>query len=228
MLLKDGTVALVLQTGAVNFGLLSEREQLAIIASFGQMLNSLSFPIQIVISSKKLDISSYIRLLDDAQLKQGNALLSEMIARYRLFVQQIVKENEVLDKRFYVVVDVSPLELGLGFKSEAELIKRSKNILLPRRDQLIRQLQRIGLKGSQLNNKQLFELFFEIYNRPLKEVEKKAEIKPVNLNPPQPATNRPQVSTPATAGNQAAPPVSVQNQPLKHSPFVVEELNDAE
>ena len=104
LILKNGGGALVLQVSAVNFGLLSDREQIAIISSFAQMLNSLSFPIQIVIRSERLNISSYLNLLDVSQKAQTNPLLSQMIGSYRQFIQKTIKENDVLDKKFYLVV----------------------------------------------------------------------------------------------------------------------------
>ena len=103
LLLKNGGGALVLQVSAVNFGLLSDREQVAIIGSFAQMLNSLSFSIQIVIHSERLNLSSYLEVLDKAQKAQANPLLSQMITEYKQFIQSTVKENEVLDKKFYIV-----------------------------------------------------------------------------------------------------------------------------
>ena len=222
VLLKDGGSALILKTGAVNFGLLSEREQLAIIFSFGQMLNSLSYPIQIMLRSNRLDISSYISLLDKAQLKQSNPLLSEMIAKYRLFIQNIVKENEVLDKQFYVVIPVSYLEMGLKALNNQERLLRAKTILLPRKDQLVKQLGRIGLQATQLNSEQLLRLFFEIYNPPsgqedihVGQVRLTAPQQPVVLakDNPQPAIIQPP---------QQGAPLGV---PKTH-PFVVEELEE--
>ena len=220
VLLKSGGGAIVLQTGAVNFGLLSEREQLAIIASFGQMLNSLSFPIQILLRSTRLDITSYITLLDKAQLKQANSLLSEMIAKYRIFIQQIVKENEVLDKQFYVVVPVSYLEMGIKVLNENERLLRAKTILLPRRDQIIKQLGRLGLKANQLDTKKLVELFFEIYNTPSEQEDIRVE--QVKLSTPinQPQTTNATIPQPATNQYQPATPNS------KTHPFVVEELEE--
>ena len=67
VVLNDGSMAIVIQTSAVNFDLLSENEQLAIIGSFAALLNSLSFSIQIVIRSKKLDISHYLNTLKEAE-----------------------------------------------------------------------------------------------------------------------------------------------------------------
>ncbi|MBI3282777.1 hypothetical protein HYZ70_01740, partial [Candidatus Curtissbacteria bacterium] len=51
--LKDGSVALVLQTTAINFSLLSEEEQDATIYAYSALINSLSFSIQILIRSSR-------------------------------------------------------------------------------------------------------------------------------------------------------------------------------
>lgn len=222
VLLHDGSASLVLQTSAVNFGLLSQEEQLAIISAFAQMLNSLSFAIQIVIQSKRLDISSYIHLLDQAIIIQTNPLLSSIIGRYRNFVQSLIKDREVLDKRFYVVINVSSLELGLGLKGEDKL-KKIKATLGPRRDQIIRQLSRVGLRTSQLDDKRLIKLFYEIYNRPLNE--------PVSINLNTIAVKPSTLPLPAQTVQAAAPPqpkpAPISTERPRNHPFVVEELTDS-
>ena len=147
--LREGGGALILSVSAVNFGLLSDREQIAIISAFAQMLNSLSFSIQIVIYSERLNIASYLNLLDKAEKAQNNSLLSKMIVQYRQFIQTTIKENDVLDKKFYVVIPLFKLELGL-LSSREILQNKIKTVLLPRRDQVVRQLQRVGLKVTQL------------------------------------------------------------------------------
>lgn len=189
LLLKEGGGALVLQVSAVNFGLLSDREQVAIISSFAQMLNSLSFSIQIVIISERLNISSYLELLDKAQKAQGNPLLSQMITQYKQFIQSTIKENEVLDKKFYIIIPLFGIELGL-IASKENLQQKIKTILLPRRDQTIRQLSRVGLKATQLSKLELIKLFYNIYNGETLEKPVTQPISPeqlaVNLNNPQP------------------------------------------
>lgn len=237
--LKDGGGALVLQVSAVNFGLLSEREQVGIIESFAQMLNSLSFSIQIVIYSKRLNISSYLQLLDTAKQTQTNPLLSKMIGEYRLFIQTLVKENEVLDKKFYVIVPLFQLELGL-VSSKERLAEKIKTILLPRRDQVMRQLARASLKATQMTTEKLVELFFDIYNETSSEtIQLKAQ--PIQLNTPpvqvpkkdttpvqQPQPQpKPPPSQPAP-GQTTAPPTSTPSMPgsPRTHPFVVEELEE--
>lgn len=173
ILLKDGSATLVLETAAVNFGLLSEEEQDSLIYAYASLLNSLSFPLQVVILSKRMDISSYIELVSQKEREETNTVMKERLGRYREFILSIVKENKVLEKKFYLCIQFSSLELGvkgaLGRKSKLPfsrdyIISRAKTSLFPKRDHLLRQLGRIGLKGRQLTTQELVELFYNIYN----------------------------------------------------------------
>lgn len=230
---KDGSAQLIIETGAVNFGLLSEREQLAIIDVFAQTLNSLSFPIQIVIHSQRLDITSYINLLDNALVKQSNPLLQRLMVLYKQFVQNLVKENDVLDKKFYIVVPVSYLEIGLGLGSTDDKLKKIKALLMPRRDQLLRLLGRVGIKASQLKTDQLVNLFYTAYNRQEGIQSKQIEIGPAKLTVPQTQTGvtSTQPPTPQQINPQTKPvtetPLQAPQKPKNH-PFIVEELSDNE
>ncbi len=228
ILLKNGGGALVLQVSAVNFGLLSDREQNAIISAFAQMLNSLSFSIQIVIYSERLNISSYLNLLDKAQESQINPLLSTMIGNYRQFIQNTIKENDVLDKKFFLVIPLFALELGLTASKES-LERKISTVLLPRKDQIIRQLHRVGLKATQLTNQKLIEVFYDIYNGQFIEKSQIPVTKPgqieVNLKKPKPITNQPPnlQSTPAPAKTRVS---GIASQASRNHPFVVVELDD--
>lgn len=169
LFLKNGGAALVLQTTAVNFGLLSEKEQDAMIFAYGNLLNSLTFPIQILIVSAKKDISSYLLLLKREEDKSSHPALKEQISKYRRFVEKIVSESKILDKKFYVVIPFSALEMGIKSISASSLpknyiLEKAKNSLLPKRDHLTRQLARIGLKCEQLKTQQLIELYYNLYN----------------------------------------------------------------
>lgn len=217
--LKSGGGAMVLGVGAVNFGLLSQREQAAIMAAFAQMLNSLSFPIQIVIISQQLNITSYLQILDLAKAKQTNPLLAEMMNLYRQFIQTTIKENEVLDKKFYIVIPLFSLELGLVPTRQA-LMQKVKTVLLPRRDQVTRALNRIGLKNLQLTTDKLVELFFTFYNGSLMETVLPPVVNLKAPSQPKVAPEAPKNQQPLTADIAPA-----QSRPRNH-PFVVEELGE--
>lgn len=232
LILKNGGGALILSVSAVNFGLLSDREQMAIITAFAQMLNSLSFSIQIVIMSERLNISSYLEHLDHAQKAQTNPLLSEMIVKYKEFIQKTIKENEVLDKKFYIVVPLFSIELGLT-ASKSALEEKIKTVLYPRRDQILRQLGRVGLTAYQMRKKELLDLFYNIYNGQLLEEKPiTAPVKPQDLavklkNPQLPQVPDKTVKTDIPLPQKPTLPMQapiMTTQSSKAHPFVVEEL----
>lgn len=172
----DGSCALVIATTAVNFGLLSEKEQEAIIYAYAGLLNSLSFPIQILIRSQHKDISSYLELLKEQEHRQKNPKLVKSISDYRAFIAATVREKDVLDKKFYFVVPFSSLELGISTKvlfgskkkglpyEKSYIYDRALTVLTPKRDHIIRLLNRIGIRGKQLTSEQLIRFFFSAYN----------------------------------------------------------------
>lgn len=175
VLLKDGSCCLLLETTAINFGLLSEEEQDAIIYTYAGLLNSLTFPAQIVIRSQLKDISSYLNLLKEQEDKQTRPALKGQIKKYRQFVEKTVKENNVLDKKFYISIPFSTLELGItqsaiGLSKKGlpfpkdYILKHAKVNLYPKRDHVIRQFSKMGLKTQQLTTEKLIKLFYNIYN----------------------------------------------------------------
>ncbi len=139
------------------------------IYAYASLLNSLSFPVQILILSKKMDISSYLDYLDTMVTKQQNDLIKNRLLSYKDFIKTIIKKNTVLEKRFFFAVPFSPLELGVsgantgGLRKEY-VISRAKTSLYPKRDNLLRLLSKIGLKGSTLQKQELTELFYNLYN----------------------------------------------------------------
>jgi len=174
---RDGACSVVINVAAVNFGLLSEKEQESIIYSYAGLLNSLSFPIQLIVKSIYKDITSYLSLLEEQEKQQKNPKLAASIHSYRKFVESTVKEKDVLDKKFYLVIPFSALELGISTSlllnnskkkglpyEKAYIFERALLALTPKRDHMIRLLTKIGLKSKQLTNEQLAALYFSNYN----------------------------------------------------------------
>ncbi len=184
VVLKNGVVCSVLQTNAVNFDLLSEIEQDAIIAAFSMLLNSITFPIQIVIRSKKLDISKYIEKVQRVETKIQDPLLRHQAEAYRKFVQEVIKTNEVLDKKFYVVIPTkssAPSQTGtsgpfdwimrlMGTTNKRhdfdfeKVLAAAKVEINPKVEHIIREFSRLGIKSKPMNTQELVELYFDIYN----------------------------------------------------------------
>jgi hypothetical protein len=222
VILKDGSCALVLQTTAINFSLLSEPEQDATIYAYASLLNSLTFPIQILIRSQRKNINSYLALLTAQEAKITSPKLKTQLQNYRQFVQKTVQENEVLDKKFYIIILFSSLELGItsalgslrkkpGLPMAKEhIIQRATTSLSPKRDHLLGQLSRLGLKARQLTTPELIKLFHSAYNPQAGTAEFATKTKhPIPLV-------QAAVASPKTAAKEASkttPPTPTKSQP---------------
>lgn len=177
----SGSVALVLQTSAINFDLLAEYEQDSKIYAFAGLLNSLNFHIQILIRTRRVDISNYVDYLKNQENESMSEGLRKQLEIYTEFIQNLIVQNDVLDKTFLIVIPFNPageipgsgilkskqsreeLEKNLQLKQE-QLVEKAKIFLYPKRDHILKQLGRMGLFGHQLTNKELITEFYTIYN----------------------------------------------------------------
>ncbi|MFA9288359.1 MAG: hypothetical protein ACEQSA_00570 [Weeksellaceae bacterium] len=169
MLMKDYSASVAIEVGAVNFWLLSAEEQTSMIYTYGSLLNSLSFPVQIVIISRMMNISEYLDYLNAKLAEQKQELIKQRLQSYQEFIKTIVKKNTVLEKRFFFVIPFNPLELGAAGTQahrygKEYIISRAKTSLYPKRDHLLRLLAKVGLKPTVLQKQELTELYYNLYN----------------------------------------------------------------
>ena len=178
---KSGTVAMVIQTSAINFDLLAEYEQDSKIFAFAGLLNSLNFHIQILIRTRRIDISNYVDYLNNQEMSDMTPGLRKQLNIYTQFIQRLIIENDVLDKNFFLVIPYSPggsmptanilkskkskqeIEQNMQMK-QSQLLEKAKIFLFPKRDHILKQLNRMGLGGKQLTTKELITEFYTIYN----------------------------------------------------------------
>src|SRR3990167_87868 len=168
VLMRDRAASLIIEVGTVKYWLLAQEEQDSIISAYGKLLNSLSFPVQILIVSKKTDISSYLNLIDEKIKNQSADFMKKRLESYKNFIKTTVKKSEVLEKSFYFAIPFSPYEMG-AVKSIQKLtndyiIERAKLSLYPKKDHLLRLLNKIGLKATVLQKQKIVELFYSLYN----------------------------------------------------------------
>lgn len=176
VLLKDGSVSLVMQTNALNFELLSEQEQDARILSFAALLNSLDFRMQIVVKTERTDVGSYIDRLVEYRNTQISTALRKQIDIYIKFINNLTRNREVLDKNFYIVIPefvggverTSMLKQMFGKRpkiiNKKSIINKAKVMLWPKRDHLIKQFKRMGLIARQLTLDELIRLYYTMYD----------------------------------------------------------------
>lgn len=173
VVLEGGNACMIIEITASNFALLSRREQDTRIFSYASLLNSLSFPIQIIIRNKRIDISQYIKELDDIIKNTKGESLKTYIQYYRTFVNEMVTVNVVLSKSFYLVIPYTSLEAGVtgaaqtmqkGPLQNEAFAKNAKKTLQTKADTLLGQLQKFAMSARILEREDLIKLFYDIYN----------------------------------------------------------------
>ncbi len=178
---KDNSLKSICICSSINFDLLSIDEQEAVTSRFQEFLNSLDFPLQIVIASRHFNIENYLNQIRELEKKQTNELLRIKTSEYINFVQSFVEFANIMTKSFYTVVPFRIVETRQeSFTGAFKTILRSKKKVkakfemekfkqyktqLDQRVSLVNQgLQGLGIKAVPLNDEQLTELYYEFYN----------------------------------------------------------------
>lgn len=104
VLLKDNSARIIMRCSTINFLLKSEQEQDSIIISFQRFLNSLDFPVQIMVRSNKLDIDGYLEKLKEKAVSQKNTLLQNQTYEYIEYLKKLVEVAQIMKKEFYIIV----------------------------------------------------------------------------------------------------------------------------
>jgi hypothetical protein len=172
VIFEGGSAAMIIEITASNFALLSKREQDSRVFSYAGMLNSLSFPIQILIRNRRMDISNYVHELEAVVASTKNEQLAAYIEYYCSFVKEMITVNVVLNKSFYIVVPFSSLEMGVTGAAQTQkkgqsansFVTEAQKILHNKANSLLGQLQKFATSAKVLPKEDLIKLFYEIYN----------------------------------------------------------------
>ena len=179
VIMDDGTLQSILMVSSINFALKNEDEQNAIIGGYVSFLNNLSFPLQIVIHSRELNIEGYLENLKAKEKAQTNELLKAQTADYIDYVAELVSLGKIMNKRFYVVVSYNPLSddkksfwartsevfnPSAIIKMKQDKFLRLKKELDRRMDTVVSGLSSMGLNIAELDTQALIELMYNIYN----------------------------------------------------------------
>jgi type IV secretory pathway VirB4 component len=174
MVMKDKSLKGVLLVSSLNFALKSEEEQMAIVYQFQNFLNSLDFSCQIIVNSRKVNITGYIDKIKELENKQKNELLKIQTAEYRAFIEEIVANGSIMSKNFYVVVPYFPMtELtnipGVGPKDDKsglteKKFQTGKYQLLQRMEYVSLGVRRCGLRSATLGSEEIIELLWGLHH----------------------------------------------------------------
>ena len=205
--MKDDSSRLVLKCSSINFLLKSNEEQDAIIISFQRFLNTLKFPIQILIRSKKLDIDSYLQNLQTKALKQKNSLLQNQTYEYIEYLKKLIEVAQIMKKEFYIIVPYDTLDnisvrdksmfwpfkqfwnsifnswVDIAMiKSQIRQFSKTKKELTSRANSIKTWLENIWVKATELSKSNLVNFLIDYYNPRLDNfTEIKADIEDYDL-----------------------------------------------
>lgn len=201
VVLKEGGIRCVLKTSTINFHLKSEDEQTATISAYQSFLNSLDFPIQIVIQSRKVDLDSYFQKLQTQEEKILNPILQSQTKDYIAYLKKLVEYADIMEKEFFVVVPADPVRKNVkksilsqfleNMSSEDSLEKVSqrysefsglKETVVQRVDLVKSGLERCGLRVQELRTKELIDLYYKSYNPSIAQMEKLGDISDYNIS----------------------------------------------
>lgn len=181
IILKDGGMRAVLLASSVNLSLKSYDEQKAVLLQFQTFLNSIDFPIQITIESRRLDIRPYLSLLENRMKEQLEPLLKIQTREYVEFIRSFTETVNIMSKSFFVVVPYS----GAGTtntgimasfmpkkkesaqdkgKDDATLFEEKRSQLEQRIGVVSQGLSRVGIRTVQLGTEEVIELFYKVFN----------------------------------------------------------------
>lgn len=171
VIVKGGGFRAILMCSSVNFALKSQDEQDSLIYRYQNFLNSLDFPVQILINSRQLNLDHYLQNLSDQALRQENELLKIQTQGYVEFVKNLVRFSNIISKYFYVIIPFEPGTGGVKGGMFGGSLKYSKQQLEEFKTQLWQRLKhvKIGLEAMEiraqpLNTAELVELFYNLYN----------------------------------------------------------------
>lgn len=184
VVMADGSFRAVIACKPINFDLMSDREREGVEFSYQNFLNSLNFPVQILVRSRQIDIGPYIEKLVNMRRSQDNMLLGVLMDDYIQFIDILSQEANIMEKTFYVIVPFFPqgeggnlIEQSKGFFSrliptpknnvtriDAATWQKAKEQIKNRVDTVMSGLFQIGVQSVQLETKSLAELYYSFYN----------------------------------------------------------------
>ncbi|MFA6608544.1 MAG: hypothetical protein WCT07_01385 [Candidatus Paceibacterota bacterium] len=177
--LKTGELRAVILTSSLNLALKSEDEQQAILLQFQNLLNSLDFPIEFFIQSRRLNIKPYLDLLQARSGEVKEDLLKIQIHEYIGFISKFAEETNIMTKHFFIVVPYLPqnapgsgtskplMSFGLGTETPQEnkaSFDAARIQLEQRVATVVQGLSRFGLRGIKLGTEEMVELFYKLFN----------------------------------------------------------------
>lgn len=156
LILPGDEYRIIIETSSINFHLMSEDEQDAVVDIYKAFLNSLSFPVQIVQKVRALDLDDYLQGFEAKKEKETIDVYKNQIDGYMKYVKTLVKTNKILSRQFYIVIPYHT--------KGKETVEVAREQLANRLAIVEKGLGNVGIKTRLLSSLELLDLFYSSYN----------------------------------------------------------------
>ncbi len=147
VVLKDKTIA-VLSVIPSDFSMFSDNGKYSIISSYRNFLNSINFPIQIVMRTGKVNLREYFASAKERIAKNRDKKAMEEMDKFEGFVEKYISTKGVNDRLFYLIISQE------GVESEESLKKLEYKISI-----CVEKLGLCGLRCRRLEDSTLITLY---------------------------------------------------------------------
>ncbi len=206
VVMKDSSARVVLKCSTINFQLKSTEEQDAIIMSYQRFLNSIDFPVEIMVRSTKLDIEAYLNKLSNLAVNQTNPLLQNQTYEYIAYLKKLIEVAQIMKKDFYMIIPFDYVENKsvkdnsffwmfanfwnsinwkddiLKIRSQIRTFSNLKKWLASRINTVKTSLESIWIRAEELEKHELVKFLADYYNPTMENfVSVKSDIENYNL-----------------------------------------------
>lgn len=165
---------------------MSPQEKEGVELGYQGFLNSLYFPIQILVRSRKVDVRPYLDRLEKIRSEHDNMLLALLMEDYIYFMSDLAQQTNIMDKMFYVAIPYYDTALNkdnvakgtkgilsnlFAFNKTVEHVVVNENVLEQAKDELrnrvqavVQGLRQCGVESLPLDTQELIELYYDSYN----------------------------------------------------------------
>ena len=178
LILRSGGLRGILMVSSINFALKSSDEQQAIIYQFQNFLNSLDFTTQILVQSRRVNMTGYLERLKKLEEQQTNELMKAQTSDYRQFITDILNKGVIMGKSFYIIVPYTLAEVQGTVSAAREMLRKKDQVkqvmsaeafqrarmqLIQRMEFVAIGLRRCELEAVPLTSPEIIELFWSLH-----------------------------------------------------------------
>lgn len=102
--LKDSSYVKIMKVTPINYNLKSELEKEAILDSYKKFIKSLNLNLQILVQSKKEDLTKHLELINK------NKNFGDIKDKYIEYIKALNKNKKSSNKNFYIIIKKSTLD----------------------------------------------------------------------------------------------------------------------